>query len=146
MEMPTKTSSSPVVLMVMLHLPLWEFLLLLSLQAGSITELWGVWDRHWTAVLVRVWLLSAGGWSCTSWERRSWLCACMREKEGGKQREDNRSCVRGKPLLELHVCSIRGHYTQKLTEGKEETQLHNYISQGGRFSFDLDLSVHSLHA
>lgn len=59
---------------------------------------------------------------------------------------DNRICVRGKPLLELHVCSIRGYYTQKLTEGKEETQLHNYISQGGRFSFDLDLSVHSLHA
>lgn len=109
-------------------------------RAGSITELWGVWDRHWNAVLVRVWLLSAGGWSCASWARRSWLCACMGEKEGGKQKKDNRSCARGKPLLELHVCSIRHYYTQKLT------QLHDHISQGGRFSFDLDLSLHSLHA
>lgn len=58
------------------------------------------------------------------------------------RREENRICVREKPLLELHVCSIRGYYTQKQSEGKEETQS---AAQGGRFSFDLDSSVHSLH-
>lgn len=38
--------------------------------------------------------------------------------------------------------ALRGYYTQKQSEGKEETQS---AARGGRFSFDLDLSVHSLH-
>ena len=36
--------------------------------------------------------------------------------------------------------TLRGKRGGKLNE------LHNNISQGGRSSFDLDLSVHSLHA
>lgn len=37
-------------------------------------------------------------------------------------------------------------YRSKLREKRKPNQLHNDISQGGRFSFDLDVLVHSLHA
>lgn len=51
------------------------------------SQLWGVWDTHWTAALVKVWLLSAGGWSCACWERRSGsVHVCERKREETRKR------------------------------------------------------------
>lgn len=140
--MPTKTSFSPVVLMLMHHLPLWVLLLLLEVsqgfeEFGTDTELQSWWGFGF--------YLQVGGAAQVERGEAGSVHVCERKREENRKRITG-AVWEGKPLLELHVCSIRDHYTQKLTEGKEETQLHNYISQGGRFSFDLDLSVHSLHA
>lgn len=120
------------------------FMYVLLLQGGSIIELWGVWDRRWTAALVRVWLLSAGGWSCMSWERREALDLCMYVREGGRKTGSvwvrNPHCSYMFAALEVIIDR------SKLMEKRKPKLLHSYISQGGRFSFDLDLSVHSSHA
>lgn len=55
------------------------------LQAASLRKLWGV--RRWTAALVRVWLLSGGGWSS---EEKLRICAWG----GGRKTRKEDLCAR----------------------------------------------------
>lgn len=90
--------------------------------------------------------LQVGGAARAEGEESHWISTCM-WGEGGRK---TGSLWEGNHLLHRHVCSIWGYHKQKQTskgrKNRKPNQLHNCISQGGRFLFDLDLSLHSLHA
>lgn len=115
------------------HLPLCVLLLLLWYHWAFKEFVTDAEQQHWWGF---GFYLQVGG--AAQAESTEELDLCTR-RDGGKK---TGSVWERNHYLNSMFAALRGYYTQKQSEGKEETQS---AARGGRFSFDLDLSVHSLH-